>query len=283
MTWRLKVRHSTTFGYSDEVLASYNEARISPLDTANQFTLEHRVDVTPAVNLYRYRDYWGSRVHAFDLHHAHRELVVVGSSLVETAQRTPSLDETVAWDAIDAPGLTDRLVEYLTPTAMTAADDAVRAVAAELRVETTPAAALSSLGDHIRNRVEYEPGTTSVSTTAPEVLEAGRGVCQDFVHLGLAILRAAGIPGRYCSGYLYPNGEEDGEIGVTHAGESHAWLEAWAGDWYPIDPTSGSAVAERHVLVARGRDYADVAPLKGIYQGGPSHTLAVVVEITRVA
>jgi len=103
------------------------------------------------------------------------------------------------------------------------------------------------------------------------------------VHVGLAILRAAGIPGRYASGYLYPTKEEDGEIGVTHAGESHAWLEGWAGDWYPIDPTSGSPVAERHVLVARGRDYADVAPLKGIYQGGPSHTLKVTVEITRVA
>src|SRR4051794_21187338 len=158
MTWRLKVRHSTTFGYLGDVHASYNEARISPLDTANQFTLEHRVGVTPAANLYRYRDYWGSRVHAFDLHHPHRELTVVASSLVETAERTPNLDETVAWDAIDAPGLTDRLVEYLTPTAMTAANDAVDAVAAELRAETTPAAALSSLGDRIRSRVEYQPG-----------------------------------------------------------------------------------------------------------------------------
>jgi transglutaminase-like putative cysteine protease len=283
MTWRLDVRHSTTFSYVDDVLSSYNEARISPLDTANQFTLEHRVDVTPAATLFRYRDYWGSRVHAFDLHHPHRELTVVGSSLVETAERMPTLDETVAWAAIDAPGLTDRLVEYLTPTAMTAADGAVQAFAAELRAELTPAGALATLGDRIRDRIEYQPGATSVSTTAPEVLEAGRGVCQDFVHVGLAILRAAGIPGRYSSGYLYPTKDADGEIGVTHAGESHAWLEAWAGDWYPIDPTSGSPVAERHVLVARGRDYSDVTPLKGIYQGGPSQTLDVTVEIRRVA
>jgi transglutaminase-like putative cysteine protease len=283
MSWRLHVRHSTTFAYLDDVLSSYNEARISPLDTANQFTLEHRVDVMPAANLYRYRDYWGSRVHAFDLHHVHRELEVVGTSLVETAERTPSLDATVAWDAIDAPGLTDRLVEFVAPTAMTASDEAIGDLAAALRSERTPAAALASLGDRIRDRVEYQPGATSVSTTAPEVLEAGRGVCQDFVHVGLAVLRAAGIPGRYSSGYLYPTEHERGQIGVTHAGESHAWLEAWAGDWYSIDPTSGSAVAERHVLVARGRDYADVAPLKGIYQGGPSRALAVTVEITRVA
>src|SRR3954452_14152639 len=162
MTWRLKVKHSTTFGYLGDVHASYNEARISPLDTTNQFTLEHRVDVSPAANLYRYRDYWGSRVHAFDLHHPHRELTVVGSSLVETAERTPNLDETVAWDAIDAPGLTDRLVEYLTPTVMTASDDAVAAIGAELREETSPAAALATLGDRIRDRIEYQPGATSV-------------------------------------------------------------------------------------------------------------------------
>jgi transglutaminase-like putative cysteine protease len=281
MTWRLKVRHATTFAYLGDVHASYNEARISPLDTTNQFTLEHRVDVTPAANLYRYRDYWGSRVHAFDLHHSHRELTVVGSSLVETAERTPNLDETVAWDAIDAPGLTDRLVEYLTPTEMTEADDAIRAIAADLRREATPAAALATLSDRIRSLIEYQPGTTNVSTTATEVLRVGRGVCQDFVHLGLAILRAAGIPARYASGYLYP--DQGGVIGETYEGQSHAWLEAWAGDWYPLDPTSGSAVAARHVLVARGRDYTDVSPLKGIYQGGPSHTMTVTVEITRVS
>src|SRR6478672_443343 len=164
MSWRLKVRHTTAYQYSGVIHASYNEARISPLDTPNQFTLEHRVEVQPAANLFRYRDYWGSRVHVFDLHQPHTELTVVGSSLVETAERTPNLDVTVAWDAIDAPGLTDRLVEYLTPTTMTAADDNVAEIAAELRAETTPAAALSILGERIRDRIEYQPGATSVST-----------------------------------------------------------------------------------------------------------------------
>jgi transglutaminase-like putative cysteine protease len=282
MSWRLKVRHTTAYQYSGVIHASYNEARISPLDTPNQFTLEHRVEVQPAANLFRYRDYWGSRVHAFDLHQPHTELTVVGSSLVETAQRTPNLDESVAWDAIDAPGLTDRFFEYLDDTQMTGSDDAIRQIARELREVSTPAVALGQLGEWLRTHVEYETGTTSVSTTAVEVLRAGRGVCQDYAHLGIAVLRSAGIPARYASGYLYPD-ELGGEVGVTHRGESHAWLEAWVGDWHPVDPTSGSPVAERHVLVARGRDYADVAPLKGVYHGGPSHSLDVAVELTRVA
>src|SRR6476620_6808196 len=282
MSWRLKVRHTTAYQYSGVIHASYNEARISPLDTPNQFTLEHRVEVQPAANLFRYRDYWGSRVHAFDLHQPHTELTVVGSSLVETAERTPNLDDTVAWDAIDAPGLTDRFFEYLTETTMTGSDDAIRQVARELRETPGPAAALSRLGEWLREHVEYETGTTSVSTTAVEVLRAGRGVCQDYAHLGIAVLRAARIPARYASGYLYPD-ELGGVVGELHQGESHAWLEAWVGDWHPLDPTSGSPVAARHVPVARGRDYADVAPLKGVYHGGPSHSLDVAVELTRVA
>jgi transglutaminase-like putative cysteine protease len=220
-------------------------------------------------------------VHAFDLHHSHTELTVVGRSLVETAERTPNLDDTVAWDAIDAPGLNDRFYEYLGDTAMTQPDDAIRAVAAQLRSRDSPATALSDLSTWLREHVEYQPGSTSVSTTAVEVLRVGRGVCQDYVHLGLAVLRAAGIPARYASGYLYP--EVGGAVGDTHRGDSHAWLEAWVGDWHPVDPTSGAAVAERHVLVARGRDYSDVAPLKGVYNGGPSRSLEVSVDLTRVA
>jgi len=164
---------------------------------------------------------------------------------------------------------------------MTKADDEIRAVAARLRKEATPGAALSALGEWLRENVVYEHGITDVSTTAVEVLRAGRGVCQDYVHLGLSVLRAAGIPARYASGYLYP--DVSGEIGETHQGDSHAWLEAWIGDWHPVDPTSGSQVAERHVLVARGREYSDVAPLKGVYNGGPSRALEVTVELTRVA
>jgi transglutaminase-like putative cysteine protease len=281
VSWRLRVRHSTSYRYDEVVHASYNEARISPVDTSSQFTLEHRVEVTPAANLFRYRDYWGTRVHAFDLHQEHSELRVVGASLVETAERSPSIDDTVAWDAIDAPGLTDRFVEYLTPTFTTTPGDAIRAVARELRSEPTPAAALHALGEWLRANVEYRPGSTNVSTTAVEVLDARRGVCQDYVHLALAVLRSTGIPARYASGYLYP--EVGGALGEAHEGQSHAWLDAWVGDWHPLDPTSGAPVAERHVLVARGRDYADVTPLKGVYQGGSSHALAVSVELTRVA
>jgi transglutaminase-like putative cysteine protease len=281
VSWRLRVVHATTFAYEGAVQASYNEARISPTDTASQFTLEHRVEVNPAVNLFRYRDYWGTRVHAFDLHQEHEGLRVVATSLVETAERSPSLDDTVPWDAVEGVGLTDRLCEYLAPTTATQPDGAILELAMTLRGQPSPAQAIHTTGEWLRSNLEYRQGTTTVSTTAAETFAARRGVCQDFVHLGLSVLRGVGIPARYASGYLYP--DDGGAVGETHAGQSHAWLEAWVGDWVPVDPTSGVAVAERHVLVARGRDYTDVPPLKGIYQGGSSTVLTVGVELTRVA
>ncbi len=132
----------------------------------------------------------------------------------------------------------------------------------------------------MHDSLSYEKGTTSVSTPAIEAWHAGRGVCQDFVHLSIALLRAMGIPARYVSGYLHPR--DDAPIGETIAGESHAWAEAWIGEWFAFDPTNTSMVGERHVLVARGREYGDVTPLKGVYSGAPSSTPTVTVELTRL-
>ena len=112
---------------------------------------------------------------------------------------------------------------------------------------------------------------------ALEALHHGAGVCQDFAHLTLALLRAAGIPARYVSG-LPPPGK-DARPGETVAGESHAWVEAWIGDWWAFDPTNGVAVGERHVVVGRGRDYADVPPLKGVHSTGTAEALDVEVRI----
>ena len=127
----------------------------------------------------------------------------------------------------------------------------------------------------------YEPGATDVSTTASDAVELGRGVCQDFVHISIALLRGAGIPARYASGYLHP--QSDAAIGETVVGQSHAWLEAWLGRWHAVDPTNGDDVGPRHVVVAQGRDYADVVPLKGVFHGPPEVSTEVTVAITRVA
>ena len=125
------------------------------------------------------------------------------------------------------------------------------------------------------------PGATGVRTNAQEAWDKGQGVCQDMAQLTVALMRATGLPARYVSGYLHP--DPKAEPGSTSVGQSHAWVEYWAGSWTPLDPTSGTPVGERHVVVARGRDYADVPPLKGIYHGPSGGDMQVTVEVTRLA
>jgi len=129
--------------------------------------------------------------------------------------------------------------------------------------------------------VEYMHGITGVHSTAAEAWEARKGVCQDMAHITLGALREVGIPARYVSGYLHP--KEHAEVGEAVAGESHAWVEWFAGDWQGFDPTNNIEIGDRHVLVGRGRDYNDVPPLRGVYAGPFKGHLHVKVTITREA
>jgi transglutaminase-like putative cysteine protease len=279
MSWRIRVEHSTEYQYAGEVRSSYNEARITPLTTVDQLVLEASVRVSPSAKVYRYLDYWSSVVHAFDLDLPHTHMSVVGRSVVETAApRIRPLFES--WEAIETPEIADDWAELLAPTKIVAADDELAAVAAGIRAATTPATAGSAISDWVRSQLTYVPGTTGVHTSALEAWHGGRGVCQDFAHLTLAVARSLGLPGRYCSGYLHP--DPNAGIGVTVEGQSHAWVELWAGDWQGYDPTSGQPIGERHVLVTRGRDYTDVTPLKGVFNGGPATSLRVAVALTRL-
>jgi transglutaminase-like putative cysteine protease len=129
--------------------------------------------------------------------------------------------------------------------------------------------------------VAYRPGSTGVATSAGEAWDLGTGVCQDIAHVTVGLLRSVGLPAAYVSGYLHPKASAG--IGETITGESHAWVEVWLGSWWGYDPTNRIPTGERHVVVGRGRDYGDVTPLKGIYSGVSSHSLGVVVEVTRLA
>ena len=280
MSWRLQVRHRTGFHYTSEVVSSYNEARIMPVSTPEQLVIEADVTVEPSVRTYRYWDYWGTLVHAFDVHVPHTELVVTGTTLVETSVPEPTRTD-VGWDELAAPEVRGRHAEFLSFGHYVAADDEVQEAARDLCAGLTPAETCAAASEWVRGRLRYEKGTTTVTTSALHALGQGSGVCQDFAHLTLALLRSCGIPARYASGYLHPTA--DAPLGATERGESHAWVEAWLGDWVPFDPTSGRDVRERHVVVGRARDYGDVSPLKGIYHGGPSEALAVSVELTRLA
>lgn len=277
---RLQITHRTGYRYSDTVEASFNEIRMTPMTGEGQRLLHHSLDVRPAANLHSYEDYWGAHVESFDVHVPHRLLEIIATSTVETAG-APAPTPGVPWEALGEPGVRDDFAEFLMPTAyvnLTVGGEC-GSIVEELRLCADPDEAAALAVTRVRAHMTYESGATDVSTTARQAWEIGRGVCQDFTHTTLALLRAAGIPARYVSGYLHC---EEEAVGKAVVGESHAWVEYWSGDWRAVDPTNDRAVGGAHVIVARGRDYADVPPLKGLYAGGHSEGLGVTVEITQL-
>lgn len=272
----MRIRHATGYRYQGEVKSSYNEARVTPLSTERQLALEAAVEVTPSTGTYRYWDYWGTLVDAFDLDEPHTELSVIGTSVVETSPPVEPFT-TATWEHLMSDVVKDRYAELLTPTALVPAMADVWSAADHGR---PVAEAVEAASQWVHDTLAYGKGTTNVNTTSADALRIGSGVCQDFAHLTLAVLRGMGIPARYVSGYLHPS--NDPGIGTAATGESHAWVEAWTGGWWGFDPTHLGRVGERHVAVGRGRDYSDVSPLKGVYSGAPAEALTVSVEITRL-
>lgn len=279
MTYRIRVEHASRYVYARDVQSSYNEARVTPLTTPWQLVLDSRIEVKPSANIQAYVDYWGSVVHAFDLQKPHAEMVITSRSVVETSPE-PGMLGSPAWDDLRDERTADAFAEYLAPTHQVPGDERLTEVAASLAANCGPFEAANRAVAWVAEQLRYVAGATAVHTSAVEAWDGGEGVCQDFAHLTLGVLRAMGVPARYCSGYVHPHG--DAEIGETVGGESHAWIEFWAGDWYPVDPTAGRSIGERHVLVARGRDYSDVPPIKGIFHGGPTDHLEVTVKLTRL-
>jgi transglutaminase-like putative cysteine protease len=280
MTWRLQINHVSGFTYTGNAQASYNEARMTPMTTPWQITLFSQVEVAPAAvaSTWRYVDYWGSQVTVFDLHRPHQQLKVTASSMVETEE--PVVPEPVGWDVLHAPSTLDRHVELLAPTLRTTVDETLRTRAAELADGLAPRDAALAIADWVHENVAYVPGSTGVQTSAQEAWDLRKGVCQDIAQLTAGLLRSVGIPARYVSGYLHPR--PDAVIGETVEGQSHAWVEWWCGGWEGYDPTNAVPTGVRHVIVARGREYGDVTPLKGVYHGASSSHLGVTVEVTRL-
>ena len=280
MNWRIRVVHTTGYRYSAPVIQSYNEARLTPRNDRKQNLVVSRVETTPATRSYRYTDYWGTEVTAFDLHAPHTELKIVSSSVVETGEAADPVNG-VGWADLRSPEVFDRYAEYLEWTDYVPKNRELMNIARTLRKGRRPADAVLAVAEWVHDKLTYQRGTTGVHSSAVDAWHAREGVCQDYAHLTLALLRSIGIPARYVSGYLHT--KPDASIGETVSGESHAWIEAWTGGWWGFDPTNDIEVGGRHIWVAIGRDYADVSPLKGTYSGGAASAIEVSVAVTRLA
>lgn len=278
--WRLRIAHRTHVRYDGSARASYNEVRMTPLSLPRQDVLQAEISTDVPVPIWSYRDYWGTVVRPFDIQAPHHELEISAQAMVQT-RPAPRPGHPLPWATLRERAVEGRMLEFLTSTTRTEVSAELAQAARHRTAGADPVEAADEIVSWVHDRVAYVPGATEVQTGAQEAWDIGQGVCQDMAHLTVALLREIGLPARYVSGYLHP--QPDAEPGDEMEGESHAWAEYWDGEWVSCDPTILAPVGERHVVVAAGRDYGDVPPMKGIYRGAPSRTMQVTVALTRLA
>jgi transglutaminase-like putative cysteine protease len=270
----LEIEHTLSLAYDAYIRESFLELRMQPKTTVDQTLQSFVLAVGPPTKIARYRDWNGNAVHHFTIVHFHDRIEVVARSAVSTHPVGPALD-TVA-DARPFPEPAYSLLDFL------AFDGPVRPGAAMRKfsqgVEVSPTAPLGEVvracGQHIQEHFTYRKNVTRYDSTTDDFLGLGAGVCQDFTHLMLGLLRLRQIPCRYVSGYLHVSPGE-GEVA-----QSHAWIEfhSPAAGWVPFDPTHNRPVDDHYVVVGHGRHYDDVPPNKGIFRGNADEILRTEVR-----
>jgi transglutaminase-like putative cysteine protease len=243
------------------------------------------VRLDPEARITRHVDYFGTEVLEFGVARPHDHLTIDVRARVVTSE--PAEPPEAPWEHLDGDTYAEAAGEYLLPADDEPADDQL-AELLDIARARTPLATVRWLCELIPDRFAYRPGVTYVGSTIQDLLDAGAGVCQDFVHLALVLLRRNGIAARYVSGYLWSNPEDEGADSVEV--ETHAWLEALLpgldgrGEpvWVGADPTNRRLAGERHVKIGHGRHYADVPPVRGVYQGGARSKLDASVHMTRL-
>jgi len=279
---RYTVYHLTHFRYDAPVSESVMEVRMQPRTESVQRCLRFELATTPRSRVFAYQDPEGNVVHHFDVPARHRELTVVAESVVEFVAdiAIPSSGDLAMWDLLDEPGTRERFFEFLEPSHFARPTEALVAFSRELGLsrQTDPLSLVRRLITQLYDAFEYAPKSTRVDSPIDDALAARRGVCQDFAHVTIALIRRLGIPCRYVSGYLFHN-QQNGERSVD--GASHAWVEAWLPSlgWVGIDPTNKTLAMDRHIRVAIGRDYHDVPPTRGAFKGNARSELGVAVRV----
>jgi transglutaminase-like putative cysteine protease len=276
------IHHTTRFHYSAPISESIVEVRSHPRSEGNQHCLDFRLRTNPRAHIMSYRGEFGNWVHHFDIPNSHSQLTITTESLVDIAGPPllpEALDES-AWDELDAQTANDEYWETLESSHFARPSELLAELARELDVQrrSDPLTLLRALNSAIYQTFDYSPRTTRVDSPIDEALCLRKGVCQDFAHIMIALVRQLCIPCRYVSGYLCQQGR-----GLERVPDSamHAWVEAYLPGygWVGFDPTNDALADERHVRVAIGRDYADVAPTRGIFRGQAESELVVAVRV----
>ncbi len=280
-----RIRHTTRFIYAQPAYESHNEVRMRPWSGPRQRCTQFALTADPPAAIMEWADFYGNQVHSLSVYPPHNSLVITAESMVE---QTPGADEPAATATFreflsrdSSRGRSE--YDFLSESVHVPFSDPLRRFfwMAHPSSDEDVAEYVQRVVRFIRGQFEYEPGVTHVHSTVDEILAIGGGVCQDFAHLTIGMLRLAGVPARYVSGYLAPASDA---AASTPAGAraSHAWIEAQLPGcgWVGFDPTHACRTDYRHIRVAIGRDYADVPPIKGVFRSeGGKQMMTVALDI----
>lgn len=282
----LEIRHVTEYHYAGTVRESVMELWMQPQKGGAQRLVSFELDIDPPARLFSYADSFGNPVYHFDVPQPHQTLRIEARSAIETNPRVdiPESLDLGEWDRLRSDFVQTECFDFLKPHGYAEETPALHAFVEqkglnELR-RLDPLSAVRRLNEALYSAFEYVPGVTEADSPIDLALENGKGVCQDFSHIMLAICRSWGIPARYVSGYLFTDRNE-GDRSDPDA--THAWVEVFLPSlrWVGFDPTNNMLAGERHVSVAIGRDYGDVPPSRGVYKGDEDSQLVVGVSVRR--
>ncbi len=279
-----EIRHVTQYNYDEPVRESVMELWMQPRVAHGQNLINFTLEVDPPAQMFSYVDPWGNTVRHFDVPHPHRQLTITAHSLVETdaPPMPPAALDAAEWDLLAGAAVQDECWDFLRPHGFAASTPLLLKFCEDKFIPDLraldPLSALRALSGILYNGLDYEHGVTGADSPIDEALEGGKGVCQDFAHIMIAICRGWGIPARYVSGYL-ASSRSHGERSDPQA--THAWVEVFLPSlrWMGFDPTNDILAGERHIPVAIGRDYSDVPPSRGVFKGDAESQLSVGVSV----
>ncbi len=279
----LRAKHTTTYLYNEPVSISHTEVRLAPREDRSQHTLEHTLSVLPVPErMFGHKDYFGNQVTYFSIHELHQTLTIAAESLVEMAEPdplepllTPPWEQAQGerWRHDEGHALKAYQFVFESPR-ITPGPEFAEYAQPSFPQDRPLLEAAQDLSHRIYTEFQYDQKATTVATSVAEVLASRRGVCQDFAHFMIACLRSLGLAARYVSGYL-----KTGDLIGSQA--SHAWVSVFCPGfgWLDLDPTNDQLVNGNHLSLAYGRDYSDVAPVKGVALGGGEQVVSVSVSV----
>jgi transglutaminase-like putative cysteine protease len=279
------IHYMSEYHYDAPVTDNLNALRVKPATTSSQRCDEFHTRIEPEARVSRHLDYFGTEVLEFGIPTSHRELAIDVRTRVVTSE--PASPASGPWESLRSASYLDAAGEFALPWQDQPAIGSPGNLQSAMRA-ASPLETVKRLCELIPDRFEYRPGVTYVGSTVDDLLRMGAGVCQDFVHLALILLRRAGIAARYVSGYLWAAPEDGGADSLEV--DTHAWLEALLPStdghgepvWVGADPTNRRLAGETHVKIGHGRFYADVPPVKGLYLGGATSDLTAAVKMSRL-